>query len=483
MGTIPVLTPAGMRAWERATWAAGVREEDVIARVGDRVAAAALRLGGAGPFLLLAGKGHNGDDVRAAARALRGRDVTLVEIGDPALALPGVASALGRRPSLVVDGLFGTGLNRPLSGDWARLAGLLNSARARVLAVDVPSGLNALDGTSWGAVVRADETMAVGGVKTGLLASAATPWVGRVSVAEDVGLVPWEGAGIPDGEIAGEWGGCEPEGWVPMRERDVHKGRMGHVMVLGGSVGYHGAEVMAVRGALGANPGLVTAWTHPGCYVPVAAQLASAMVWPWDAVREVPWGVTCVVVGPGMAGEGVAEAWRDRVRGWWDGCPATMVVDASALEWIGPGKVRAVAPRVITPHPGEAARLLGMTAAAVQADRSGAWRRLAGMFEGAWVVLKGHGTIVGRAGGRPWWNSTGNPWLAQGGSGDVLAGYLGGLLAQPCLVEDAGRTVRHGVREHGAAADRLQARGTGWTTEDLAREVGRGGAGAGGVGA
>jgi NAD(P)H-hydrate epimerase len=95
------------------------------------------------------------------------------------------------------------------------------------------------------------------------------------------------------------------------------------------------------------------------------------------------------------------------------------------------------------------------------------------MFAGAWVVLKGSATLVGRDGTKPWWNSTGNPWMAQGGSGDVLAGFLAGLLARPDVSADAGKAVRFGVFEHGAAADRLLSRGVGWTTEDLAEEVGR----------
>jgi NAD(P)H-hydrate epimerase len=475
MPASPVLTPAGMRAWERATWDAGVREADVIARVGAEVARAARRMAPQGPVLLLAGTGHNGDDVRAALPHWSPGDATLLEVADPARALVTLQAALRTRPALVVDGLFGIGLNRALSPDWRAIIEALNASDARVLAVDVPSGLNASDGSSWDAVVRAEETLTVGAPKLGMLLGDASHHVGRIRVTGDVGLVEWTTAGIPADEIAGEWGRPgDFEGWPPPRRVDGHKGSHGHVLVVAGNVGYHGAAVLAVRGALRANPGLVTAWTHASAYLPVASQVASAMVQAWEPAREAPEGVTCIVVGPGLAGQGVGPWWAERVRAWWAHSPTAMVADASALDWlpkghVGPGKVR-----VVTPHPGEAGRLLGCSAAHVQADRVGALQRLATDFEGAWVVLKGHATLVGRSGVKPWWNSTGNPWLAQGGSGDVLAGFLGGLLAQPMLAPDPGTAVRAAALEHGAAADRLRAAGPGWTTEDLAHEVGRG---------
>ena len=475
MPALPVLTPAGMRAWERASWDAGAREADVIARVGAEVARAARRMAPRGLVLLLAGKGHNGDDVRAALPHLSAADATLLEVDDPARAMGPLQAALRARPALVVDGWFGIGLSRPLSPDWKALVEALNASGARVLAVDVPSGLNASDGSSWGAVVRAEETLTVGAPKLGMLLVDASRHVGRIRVTGDVGLVAWAAAGIPADGVAGEWGRPgDLVGWPPPRRVDGHKGRHGHVLVVAGGVGYHGAAVLAVRGALRANPGLVTAWTHPSAYLPVASQVASAMVQAWEPARGVPDGVTCIVVGPGLAGPGAEPWWAERVRAWWGDAPVPMVADASALDWLPPGPVGPGRVRVMTPHPGEAGRLLGCPAAQVQADRVGALRRLVTDFDGAWVVLKGHATLVGRSGLKPWWNSTGNPWLAQGGSGDVLAGFMGGLLAQPMLALDPGTAVRAAVLEHGAAADRLLADGPGWTTEDLAREVGRG---------
>jgi NAD(P)H-hydrate repair Nnr-like enzyme with NAD(P)H-hydrate dehydratase domain len=154
-----------------------------------------------------------------------------------------------------------------------------------------------------------------------------------------------------------------------------------------------------------------------------------------------------------------------------------MVVDASALAWLPPGAIGSQALRVITPHPGEAARMLGSTAKEVQADRGRSLRQISERFGNCWVVLKGHQTLIGRSRGEIYVNTTGNPHLAQGGSGDVLSGFLGGLIAQPALCAQPQRTIPYAVWQHGAAADWLQARFANWTVEELIPQLGRGGGG------
>src|SRR5262249_24099663 len=149
-----------------------------------------------------------------------------------------------------------------------------------------------------------------------------------------------------------------------------------------------------------------------------------------------------------------------------------VVVDASALDWLEPQSAPAPATRVITPHPGEAARLLGTTAAAVQTNRVNALRELSKIFGGAWVVLKGHQTLCGRETGNIFVNGSGHALLAQGGSGDLLAGFIAGLLAQPALQSDMEKTLRYAVWQHGAAADKLSNVRPNWTVEDLAAELG-----------
>jgi NAD(P)H-hydrate repair Nnr-like enzyme with NAD(P)H-hydrate dehydratase domain len=147
------------------------------------------------------------------------------------------------------------------------------------------------------------------------------------------------------------------------------------------------------------------------------------------------------------------------------------VADASALHWLPAGKTRAKALRVITPHPGEAAELLGTSIKTIQNDRPAALRALSGKFGDAWVVLKGHQTLVGRSQGDLFVNCSGNPWLAQGGSGDLLAGFLGGLLSQPILAADPLLALRYAIWQHGATADTLTAEKLGWTVDTLASQL------------
>ena len=149
-----------------------------------------------------------------------------------------------------------------------------------------------------------------------------------------------------------------------------------------------------------------------------------------------------------------------------------MVVDASALAWLMPHAFERNVARVLTPHPGEAAVLLKQSVAQVLANRELAVREISRRFGNCWVVLKGHQTLVGRTDGEIYANLSGNPHLAQGGSGDLLAGYIAGLLAQPALQADPGRTIRYAVWQHGAAADYLQASRKNWIIEDLADELG-----------
>jgi NAD(P)H-hydrate epimerase len=150
-----------------------------------------------------------------------------------------------------------------------------------------------------------------------------------------------------------------------------------------------------------------------------------------------------------------------------------VVADASALDWLPTGATRTHAARVMTPHPGEAARLLKASTSTVLANRPSALRELSRRWGNCWVVLKGHQTLVGRSTGDIYFNPSGNPKLAQGGSGDVLAGYLAGLLAQPTIQGDPLTVVRYAVWQHGAAADALSARQRVWTTEDLIPMLGQ----------
>lgn len=469
---LPILSTAQMRDWERESWTSGIREADVIARVGSALAAHLRRVTRpGGQILLLAGKGHNGDDVRAAQLPLAGQKVELISVKDPATDLPRVRDALGRRPDWVVDGLFGIGLDRPLDPDWCALITTVNDSGARVLAMDVPSGLDADTGALWGAGIRATATFTVGAPKRGLLVAPAVPYVGRLEIATDVGLLAPMPA-LEESAVSGWWSEAgDFADWPPRRRADAHKGDFGQVAIVAGSSGYHGAAVLAARGALRARPGLVSVFTTPATYLPVAAQLAAAMVHSGIPGTALPARTTALVVGPGLAHPDAMALWKEALQEWWALFPGPLVVDASALDWLPVGVRQPGGIRVITPHPGEAGRLLGVTSAAVQSDRPAAVRALSARLGGCWVVLKGHQTLVGRETGPCWWNGSGNPGLAQGGSGDVLSGFLGGTLAQREMAANPLRAIRSAVWHHGATADRLERSGDPWTAEDLAAQL------------
>lgn len=464
---LPVLTVGQMRDWEQGTWATGRTEAEVIRRVGAEVARRALELTRPGDSLLiLAGKGHNGEDARHAAPHLSQRRVQCLDITDPAVGLKTLEDALVLRPALIVDGLFGIGLNRPLGADWCRFIERVNQAQAKVLAVDVPSGLNAETGQPEGAAVHATVTLTVGAPKTGMLLESAWPFVGRLAVTRDVGLSP----NPPSSDL--QW--TVPEdfaGFPPQRAVAGHKGTYGHAVLLAGSLGFHGASVLAARAAQRAQPGLITLFTTPGAYPAAAAQLQAVMVSPWHPGTELPHACSGLMAGPGLASAEVPDALKETVRSLWLKSPLPMLVDASALGWLPSQASPPNAVRVVTPHPGEAARLLGCTSKEVQADRVSALRRVSDKLGGAWVVLKGHQTLVGRSTGPLYYNSSGNPHLAQGGSGDVLSGFLAGLLCQPSLNHDPLTVIRYAVWQHGATADYLQSTGRAWVVEDLVNEL------------
>ena len=463
---VPVISVAQMREWEKVTWASGQSEEAVMRRAGDAVARQAERMTKSGDrIIVLAGKGHNGDDARFAAEGTQGRKVEVVSVVDPEAVAAEIPKLVSANPSLFIDGLFGIGLNRPMARSWIKLIQKINATNIPVLAVDVPSGLNANSGEPLEEAVRAKVTLTLGAVKQGFMKPAAWPFVGKLEVASDIGLVPYPFDTEVSMMVAEDF-----SGFPPPRPVAGHKGTFGHLTIIAGSAGYHGAAVLAARGAQRAQPGLITLITGEEVYVPIAQQLQSVMVRTWDAQIELPESCTAVLAGPGLAAPDIPSQIREAVRRLWRESKLAVIVDASALSWLEAGPA-AEALRVITPHPGEAARMLGISTAEVQADRISALRELSSRFGNCHVVLKGHQTMVGHGREELSVNSTGNPYLAQGGSGDLLAGFLGGLLAQPPLQRDA-RTLRYAVWQHGLAADSLLARKPNLTVEELADVLG-----------
>jgi NAD(P)H-hydrate epimerase len=363
--------------------------------------------------------------------------------------------------------LFGIGLNRALDDGWKKFIAAVNATRIPVLAVDVPSGLNAETGESFGAAIEAAITLTVGAPKFGMLAQNVWPFVGRLEVAEDVGLIPCP--------IKSEMQWTLPrdfQNFPPRRAVAGNKGTFGHLAIIAGSFGFHGAGVLTSRAAQRAQPGLVTLFTDEKVYGVVAAQLQAVMVNLWRPQMKFPASTSAFLIGPGLAAPDLPEEMKALTRRLWRDLEFPMIVDASALDWLPAGKFFKNAIRVITPHPGEAARLLKTKTEAVQKNRVESLRELSRRFGDCWVVLKGHQTLVGCSTGEIVVNPSGNPQLAQGGSGDVLAGFIAGLLAQPELQTDAGKTIRYAVWQHGNAADQLQATRANWVVEDLVETIG-----------
>ena len=466
--SLQVITVEQMRHWEAASWKAGKSEAEVIAQVGSILAKRALDLTEFDDkILLIAGKGHNGDDVRAMATNLPDRNVTLIEVIEPVNSLDKLRASLSTKPQLVIDGLFGIGINRVLDKDWIDFILEVNERQLPVLSVDVPSGIDATTGEVHGAAIRANETLTLGAPKTGLFKLASTNYVGRLRTEPEIGLLKLnETKKLQLNEEK------DFSKFPPLRPASGHKGTFGHVGIVAGSLGYHGAAVLAAQAASRSQPGLVTLMTPKEVFVPVASQLQSVMVHPLTPNNIEFKSATFLLIGPGMAAEGLHEDIKDKTDQMWHESPIPMLIDASALDWLTAGDISSKSIRVITPHPGEAARLLECTTADIQDDRVKSLQDLSAKFGNCWVVLKGRHTLIGKTKGNVFINPTGNPSLGQGGSGDILAGYLAGLLAQPLLQKDVVKTLSYGVWQHGAAADNLNDFKSNWTIEELSQQIG-----------
>jgi NAD(P)H-hydrate epimerase len=339
---------------------------------------------------------------------------------------------------VVVDALLGTGVRGPATGAIAAAIEAINAAGRPVCALDLPSGLPSDGEAPAGPVVRAGVTVTFGLPKLGLVLPAGAAYAGRVEIA-DLGVPrAWLGEGIRAALLEA----ADVQAALPRRPVDAHKGTYGHLLVVAGSVGKTGAAALVCLGALRAGTGLVTCATPASQQPVVAARLSEAMTEPLpetaartlsakavERIVELLSRMDAVAVGPGV---GLDPETQAAVRTLVRDVERPMVVDADALTALAdrPALCRdAPAPRLLTPHPGEAARLLGCGVAEVQADRIGSARRLAAE-SGAVVALKGARTVVASPDGRVTLNPTGNPGMATGGTGDVLTGVAGGLLAQ-----------------------------------------------------
>ena len=426
---------------------------------GDGLVAARhlLRLGVASrAFLIARGAELTGD---AAAHLVRAREagVTVDEVdGEDGWAR--LAAALDHE-AVVIDALLGTGTSGGARGPIARAIDAINDSMATVVAVDLPSGANTDSGTLAGPTVRAHRTLTLCRPKPCLVLEPAASHAG-----------PWRvlDIGIPDEAVAAEpidleWLDADAAAaLMPPRPADAHKGTMGHLLAFAGSRGKSGAAVILARAALRSGVGLVTVAT-PSAVQPIVAAAQSEIMTeplagsPAKTVLRLTASRDALAIGPGL---GKAPGTRAAVIAVLAGRSVPTVLDADGLNAVAGSRGRLRSFRagphalVITPHPGEAARLLATTAAEIQADRLGTARRMAAAT-GAIAILKGRRTVIAAPDGRAAFNATGNAGMATAGTGDALTGIVGALLARGVAGFDAARL---GTYVHGDAGDVAAAR-------------------------
>lgn len=443
----------------------------------QRAAAAALRAlrkrwPDARRIVVVAGTGNNGGDGIDLARqalaagldpvvCLVGEAARITERGGEAAQALAAWQATGeplyalhaswlQDADVVVDALLGSGLEGQVRDAQAAAIDQINHCARPVLAVDSPSGLHGDTGEVLGAAVRADVTVSFIGQSLGLYMGEGAGLVGDLLHAD---------LDLPDAVRASQL----PVAYamhaltrddLPPRRQNSHKGHHGHVLIIGGNYGMPGAAVLAMQAALRAGCGLVTVATRPEHLPVIVATQAEAMVLGVDAADALDTALAAasvVAIGPGLGQDGWAEGLLDKVLK--AGLP--VVFDADALNLLASRQRWPLSHSVITPHPGEAARLLRCGTEAVQADRCAAVRKLAAMT-GAVTVLKGQGSLIAADDMPPALCTAGNPGMAVGGMGDVLTGVIAALLAQGLNLPEAARL---GVLAHGLAGDRAAQQG------------------------
>ena len=420
---------------------------------------------------VVAGPGNNGGDGFVVARlaAIEGLSVSVDLVGDAARLAGDAATAYRRMldagsaviparcaasgpaedADVIVDALFGTGLARDVSGAAAAAVRAMNDSAAPVLALDVPSGIHSDTGRVLGGAVRAAATVCFIGLKQGLFTREGRECAGEI-VHSDLGVPPCVVARVEPSARRVAFEDCA--GMLGPRRGDAHKGRFGHVLVVGGDHGFAGAARLAGEAACRTGAGLVSVATRPGHVAALVASRPEMMVHGIESPGDVDAlldRATVVAVGPGLGRGEWGASLLERVVA----TDRALVVDADAInllaERAAPWPSASARAVVYTPHPGEAGRVLGEPASTLESDRFSAARALAEAHPGTWL-LKGAGTIVAESGTVPRVCEGGNPGMANGGMGDVLTGVVAALLAQGLDGFDAASA---GACVHAAAGD------------------------------
>jgi ADP-dependent NAD(P)H-hydrate dehydratase / NAD(P)H-hydrate epimerase len=425
--------------------------EDLMERAGVAVAQVVLERF-PGRVAVVCGAGNNGGDGRVCARVLRdaGRDVTLVdgfgELGEP---------------DVIVDAILGIGLREAPREDVARMIGLINAAGKPVVAVDVPSGVNASTGEVPGAAVRATVTVTFGAAKVGLAIAPGRFHAGSVHVASiGLAVAAHEHALVPASALSE----------IPRKTAESSKFRAGSVLIVGGSPGFTGAPMLTALAAFRADAGYVTVAAPESALPALEARLLEAVKWPLpedaagrllpraaDAVLEAATRADVVAIGPGL---GRSDGTRELVRVLLERLECPVVLDADALWGLDPFERRP--PTVMTPHAGELARLLGIESREIDTHRLESVRRAASLF-GSVVLLKGADTLVTAPREGVLVAVYGAPSLATAGTGDVLTGVVAAFLAKgvEARFAAAAAAVTHGLasrlveNQHGLMASDL----------------------------
>ena len=431
---------------------------------------------------VVCGAGNNAGDAYVLARlaSQKGVEVSVLSLvdpdnlgGDAATAYQDFVAAggavgnwsgvLDATADLLVDGIVGSGLQRDIEGRFAEAVNAMNEHAAAVLALDLPTGIGTDDGAIMGAAIRASLTVTFVGLKPGLFLGDGPDCIGKLAFADlDIpqecrASVPVEMRRISESIVARS---------LPPRSRAAHKGDFGRLLIVGGGPGMPGAVVLAGSAALRSGAGLVTVATHPSHHAEVVVGRPELMcqgigkVDELDALLE---SAEVIAIGPGLGTDKWARSLFDQLGRK----NVPMVIDADALNLLSESPTR-MDNRILTPHPGEAARLLSVSTAEVQADRRLAVTTLRQKYGGT-VVLKGAGTLVSSATGPLWLCTGGNPGMAAPGMGDVLTGIISGLLAQGLDPEMAAVV---GVAVHAAAGDSAALAGQrGLMATDLLQEL------------
>jgi len=445
----PLFTAADLRAIDQK-WASEHPDISLMERAGAAAAelAGTLACESGEPVLVLAGPGNNGGDALVVARRLstQGFRVDVVSRADPARLPPDAAHAWAawresggailadippsQQYNLGIDGLFGVGLQRDIDGETARWITQANGMKCPKLALDVPSGLDSDSGRIRGCALRADHTLTFLGLKPGLFTADGPDCAGTLHL-DPLGVDP---ATLPAtlGVLL-----TQPESrhCLPARAQNSHKGQFGHVGIIGGANGMVGACLIAGRAALQQGAGSVTLGTLDERIVVDYAEPRLMFAAPENLLNA---HLSVLAIGPGLGQSTRAHALLQTALA----TPCPLVLDADALNLLAGDPVlanltaRRSHPTLLTPHPGEAARLLGVTVAEIQENRIGFACHLSTQTH-AHVSLKGAGTVIAHPDGRYAINTSGGPWLAQAGSGDRLTGMLAALLGQGMVAGDA----------------------------------------------